>query len=54
MFPRVCTGCSIRIPRLKQLPAAATYFYDEGGAPRPIGYVLKNPDYAQTLKALRR
>ena len=46
-------GLLNRIPRLKQLPAAATYFYDEGGAPRPIGYVLKNPDYAQTLKALR-
>ena len=41
-----------RIPRLKQLPAAAAYFYDEDGAPWPVGHVLKNPAYAETLRTI--
>lgn len=41
-----------RIPRLKQLPAAANYFYSADGAPRPVGYQLKNPAYATTLKTI--
>lgn len=41
-----------QIPRLKQLPAAAAYFYGEDGAPRPVGYRLKNPDYARTLRLI--
>ena len=28
------------------------YFYDADGRPRPTGYVLKNPAYAETLKLL--
>lgn len=40
------------IPRLKQLPAAASYFYAEDGAPWPAGHVLKNPAYAQTLETI--
>ncbi|MCK5747502.1 MAG: gamma-glutamyltransferase, partial [Oricola sp.] len=40
------------IPRLKQLPAAAAYFYSEDGAPWPAGHVLKNPAYAETLRAI--
>lgn len=40
------------IPRLKQLPAAASYFYAENGAPWPAGHVLKNPAYAETLEAI--
>lgn len=42
-----------RISRLKQLPAAAAYFYDREGAPWPVGHVLKNPAYAATLQKLR-
>ena len=38
--PRM-NGLVGRIPRLKQLPAAARYFYDENGAPWPVGHVLK-------------
>ncbi len=49
--PRL-NGLINRIPRLKQLPAAAAYFYDENGAPREVGYSLKNPAYAQTLKTI--
>lgn len=45
-------GLMERIPRLKQLPAAAAYFYDEEGAPWPVGHVLKNPAYVQTLTAI--
>lgn len=41
-----------RIPRLKQLPAAAEYFYDDNAAPHPVGHILKNPAYAQTLKTI--
>ncbi len=49
--PRL-NGLLERIPRLKQLPAAAAYFYDAEGAPWPAGHVLKNPAYAQTLKTI--
>ncbi len=28
------------------------YFYDENGEPHPIGYVLKNPEYALALREL--
>jgi len=49
--PRL-NGLLARIPRLRQLPDAAAYFYGDDGAPRPVGYVLKNPDYAQTLSTI--
>ncbi len=39
-----------RIPRLKQLPAAAAYFYDANGKALPVGHLLKNPAYAETLR----
>ncbi len=45
-------GLLERIPRLKQMPAAADYFYSDDGAPWPVGHVLKNPAYAETLKAI--
>ena len=32
--------------------AARAYFYDVSGEPWPVGYVLKNPEYAATLKAI--
>ena len=37
---------------LKQSPAAAAYFYDENGNPHPEGHVLKNPDYARTVRTI--
>lgn len=49
--PRL-NGLLERIPRLKTFPAAAAYFYDEAGAPRPVGHLLKNPAYAETLRIL--
>ena len=39
-------------PFLRSNPAARAYFYDAAGEPWPVGYVLKNPEYAATLKAI--
>ncbi|MEM9013755.1 MAG: gamma-glutamyltransferase [Pseudomonadota bacterium] len=50
--PRL-NGLLARFPRLKKTPEAADYFYGADGEPRPVGYVLKNPDYAQTLQTIR-
>jgi gamma-glutamyltranspeptidase/glutathione hydrolase len=33
-------------------PAARAYFFDDGGNPRAAGTLLKNPDYAATLKQI--
>lgn len=41
----------------KHLPAdaqARAYFYTADGKPLPVGHVLKNPEYAQVLRALAR
>lgn len=32
--------------------AARAYFFDAAGAPRPVGFLLRNPDYARTLRAI--
>lgn len=45
-------GLLDRIPKLKQLPEAGAYFYGEDSQPYPVGHVLKNPAYAQTLKTI--
>jgi gamma-glutamyltranspeptidase/glutathione hydrolase len=37
---------------LQKDPVAAHYFYDASGAPWPVGHVLKNPELAETLKAI--
>ena len=37
---------------LKRYPATAAYFHDAAGAPLPVGAVLKNQAYADTLKAV--
>ncbi|MBY0556727.1 MAG: gamma-glutamyltransferase, partial [Burkholderiaceae bacterium] len=33
-------------------PVARAYFFDEQGAPRPVGYLLKNPELARTLREI--
>jgi gamma-glutamyltranspeptidase/glutathione hydrolase len=38
--------------RLRADFAARSYFFDAAGAPRPVGYLLRNPDYARTLRAI--
>ncbi|GGY84875.1 gamma-glutamyltransferase [Pseudoduganella plicata] len=35
--------------RLTRDPVAAAYFYDADGQPRPVGYLLKNPELAKVL-----
>ena len=49
-------------PRLAQLlaedeylphsPTASAYFYQADGTPKPVGTVLRNPDFAQTLRTI--
>jgi gamma-glutamyltranspeptidase / glutathione hydrolase len=34
-------------------PGARAYFFGADGRPHPVGYLLKNPAFADTLKALR-
>lgn len=38
--------------RLREDAAARAYLFDDDGAPRPVGYLLRNPDYAATLRAI--
>lgn len=38
--------------RLQSDPTAAAYFFDKDGNPRPVGYVLKNPALASTLREI--
>lgn len=38
--------------RLRADFAARAYLFDAAGAPRPAGYLLRNPDYANTLRAI--
>ncbi|WP_207460196.1 gamma-glutamyltransferase [Azospirillum sp. SYSU D00513] len=35
-------------------PAARAYFYQPDGTPRPVGHVLRNPAFADTLRAIAR
>jgi len=37
---------------LRRYPATSAYFHTDAGAPLPAGHVLKNPDYAKTLRAI--
>jgi gamma-glutamyltranspeptidase/glutathione hydrolase len=39
---------------LKKDPEAAAYFYDKDGNPRPVGYVLKNPELAKVLRDIAK
>jgi gamma-glutamyltranspeptidase/glutathione hydrolase len=37
---------------LSRDPVARAYFFDADGKPRPVGYVLKNPELARTLREI--
>ena len=37
---------------LKRYPATSTYFHTGAGEPLPVGHILKNPEYAATLRAV--
>ena len=49
--PRLATLLS-KEQALRQDPVAAAYFYDANGSPRPVGFLLKNPALAATLRAI--
>ncbi|PWC56229.1 gamma-glutamyltransferase [Azospirillum sp. TSO22-1] len=36
----------------KNDPKAAAYFYQPDGTPKPVGFLLRNPEYATTLQAI--
>jgi gamma-glutamyltranspeptidase/glutathione hydrolase len=37
---------------LAQEPGARSYFFDERGEPKAVGTILRNPEFAETLRAL--
>lgn len=39
---------------LKRYPATAAYFHTDAGEPLPVGHILKNPDYAATLRIIAK
>ena len=45
---------SAKAGRLDETEPARSYFYDSAGEPRPAGYILKNPAYAATLRAIAK
>lgn len=40
------------LPQVAARPAIKRYFFNTAGEPYPVGYMLKNPAYAQTLRTL--
>lgn len=43
-----------RDPLLRAEPSARRYFFNAEGEPWPVGHLLRNPDYADTLEQLAR
>ncbi|WP_334078386.1 gamma-glutamyltransferase [Microbulbifer sp. M83] len=41
-----------RLPQVDARPAIASYFFTDDGKPLAVGTLLKNPDYARTLRQL--
>jgi len=52
--PRLAGAITKDQERLGRYPATKAYFFDENGTPLTEGSLLKNLDYAQTLKALSK
>ncbi|MGI6852586.1 gamma-glutamyltransferase [Mesorhizobium sp. 1B3] len=50
--PRLGALIAEDVGRLDKEPAARAYFFAPDGAPLPAGFLLQNPDYAATLKAI--
>lgn len=50
--PRLNTMISGDIGRLDTQPATRAYFFDAFGSPRATGTMLRNPDYAQSLRSI--
>jgi gamma-glutamyltranspeptidase/glutathione hydrolase len=50
--PRLHNEIAEDMGRLDKQPAARAYFYDSEGKPLAVGATLKNPAYAETLRAI--
>ena len=50
--PRLAQAIAQAQSTLQRDPDAATYFFNADGSPKTVGQRLRNPDYAQTLKAV--
>jgi gamma-glutamyltranspeptidase/glutathione hydrolase len=50
--PRLAELVATEGDKLKRYDGPMGYFFDQAGAPLKAGTVLKNPDYAQTLKTI--
>jgi gamma-glutamyltranspeptidase/glutathione hydrolase len=50
--PRLHNEIAGDMGRLDKQPAARAYFYDSEGKPLAVGATLKNPAYAETLRAI--
>jgi gamma-glutamyltranspeptidase/glutathione hydrolase len=50
--PRLNAMIAEDVGRLDTQPATRAYFYDAAGAPLAAGTVLRNPDYAESLRIL--
>ncbi|WP_293777534.1 gamma-glutamyltransferase [uncultured Oxalicibacterium sp.] len=51
--PRLATLLS-KEQALRKDPVAAAYFYDSAGKSLPVGYLLKNPELAATLRTIAK
>jgi gamma-glutamyltranspeptidase/glutathione hydrolase len=50
---RIIAGSAAR-NRLRESPSARAYLFTPAGEPLPVGHVLRNPAYAETLRAIAR
>src|SRR5258706_1999830 len=54
MSPRLHTLLAGERHLAPNSPAAAAYFYNADGSPKPVGALLRNPELAATLRAIAR
>lgn len=52
--PRLAAAIAADRERLARDPAARAYFFLPDGSPLPVGHRLRNPAYAETLRAIER
>jgi gamma-glutamyltranspeptidase / glutathione hydrolase len=52
LSPRLFTALAGANAELRSARGANTYFYNADGTPKPVGTVLRNPDYAATMRAI--
>lgn len=50
--PRLNASITADAERLAKHPKTKDYFFADDGSPHPVGHVLKNPEYADTLRMI--